>query len=333
MRNFAYVRASSVEDAVSRATSDRDALFIAGGTNLVDRLKVFLDEPSQLVDVSRLAMKQIAPTDEGGLKIGALVTNTALANDIEVRRNYPLLSRAILAGASQQIRNMATVGGNLMQRTRCPYYYDTAFPCNKRQPNTSCPAATGINRTHAILGASDRCVAVNPSDMSVALAALDATVEVRGVAGKRTISLVDFHRLPGETPEKDTNLEPGELITAIILPPAPFAKSGVYLKLRDRASYAFALVSVATALELAGETIKNARVALGGVAHKPWRATEAEEFLIGKPANKSNFEQAAAIALQDAQPLAHNEFKIELSKRAIRRALAVSARGGGIGLA
>ncbi len=331
MKNFTYVRPNSVEDAVSRATSDRDAMFIAGGTNLVDRLKVFLDEPSQLVDVSRLAMKQIQSTNEGGLRIGALVTNTELANHIEVRSNYPLLSRAILAGASQQIRNMATVGGNLMQRTRCPYYYDTAFPCNKREPNTGCPAATGINRIHAILGASESCVAVNPSDMSVALAALDTVVEVQGMEGKREIPLVDFHRLPGDTPERDTNLEPGELITAIILPPSSFAKSGVYLKLRDRASYAFALVSVATALEVAGDKIKTARVALGGVAHKPWRATEAEEFLVGKVANKSTFEEAAEIALKDAQPLAHNGFKVELSKRVIRRALAVSAQGGGIG--
>ena len=331
MKNFTYVRPNSVEDAVSRATSDRNSMFIAGGTNLVDRLKVFLDEPSQLVDVSRLAMKQIEPTNEGGLRIGALVTNTELANHIEVRSNYPLLSRAILAGASQQIRNMATVGGNLMQRTRCPYYYDTAFPCNKREPNTGCPAATGINRIHAILGASESCVAVNPSDMSVALAALDTVVEVQGMESKREIPFVDFHRLPGDTPEQDTNLEPGELITAIILPPSSFAKSGVYLKLRDRASYAFALVSVATALEVAGDKIKTARVALGGVAHKPWRATEAEAFLRGKVANKSTFEEAAEIALKDAQPLAHNGFKVELSKRVIRRALAVSAQGGGIG--
>ena len=331
MKNFTYVRANSVEDAVNRATSDRDAMFIAGGTNLIDRLKVFLDEPSQLVDVSRLAMKQIERTSAGGLRIGALVTNTDLANHIEVRRNYPLLSRAILAGASQQIRNMATVGGNLMQRTRCPYYYDTAFPCNKRQPNTGCPAATGINRTHAILGASESCIAVNPSDMSVALAALDSVVEVRGREGKREIPFTDFHRLPGDNPERDTNLEPGELITAVILPPLPWSKSGVYLKLRDRASYAFALVSVATALEIAGEEIKNARVALGGVAHKPWRAMEAEEFLVGKAANKSNFDRAAAIALKDAKPLAHNGFKVELAKRAIRRALNVSAQGRGIG--
>ena len=330
MKNFTYIRANSFEDAISRATNDRQAMFIAGGTNLVDRLKVFLDEPSQLVDVSRLEMKQIERTNAGGLKIGALVTNTDLANHIEVRRNYPLLSRAILAGASQQIRNMATVGGNLMQRTRCPYYYDTAFPCNKRQPNTGCLATTGINRTHAILGASEQCVAVNPSDMSVALAAIDAVVEVQGVQGKREIPFIDFHRLPGNTPDRDTNLEPGELITAVILPPLSFSQSGVYLKLRDRASYAFALVSVATVLEVVGDKIKNARVALGGVAHKPWRAMSAEDFLIGKAANKSNFEQAAEIALKDAKPLAHNGFKVELSKRVIRRALAVSAQGGGL---
>ena len=330
MKNFAYVRAHSVEDAVNRASSDRHALFIAGGTNLVDRLKVFLDEPSQLLDVSRLEMKQIAPTNAGGLRIGALVTNTALANHPEVRRNYPLLARAILAGASQQIRNMASVGGNLMQRTRCPYYYDTAFLCNKRQPDTGCPAATGINRTHAILGANDRCVAVNPSDMCVALAALDATVEIQGIAGKRSIPLIDFHRLPGSTPERDTNLEPGELITAVTLPAMNFAKSGVYLKLRDRTSYAFALVSVAAALEIEAEQITNVRIALGGVAPKPWRANQAEEFLIGKPATKSNFEQAAEIALQDAQPLAHNGFKVKLSKRIIGRALAISAQGGGL---
>ena len=330
MKNFAYVRTSSVKDAVQRATNDRQAMFIAGGTNLVDRMKAFLDEPSQLLDVSSLSMKQIEATPEGGLKIGALVSNTALADNTDVRRNYPLLSRAILAGASQQIRNMATVGGNLMQRTRCPYYYDTAFACNKRQPDTGCPAATGINRIHAIFGASARCVAVNPSDMCVALAALEAIVEVQGVQGKRRIPLVDFHRLPGNTPDRDTNLETGELITGVIVPPISFARSGVYLKLRDRASYAFALVSVAAALEVSGEKIQNARIALGGVAHKPWRAIEAEEFLIGKTANKSTFEGAAETALKDAKPLAYNRFKIELSKRAIRRALAVSAKGGGI---
>ncbi|RCJ20373.1 FAD-binding molybdopterin dehydrogenase [Nostoc minutum NIES-26] len=330
MKNFTYIRAASVKDAVQRVTNDKNSMLIAGGTNLVDRLKVFLDEPSQLIDISRLEMKRIERTPGGGLSIGALVTNTALADHPDVRRDYPIISRAILAGASQQIRNMATVGGNLLQRTRCPYYYDTAFPCNKRQPGSGCPAATGINRSHAILGVSDQCVAVHPSDMCVSLAALDAIVVVEGPKGKRQIPFTDFHRLPGNTPQRDTNLEPGELITSVILPPVPFAKSGVYLKLRDRASYAFALISIAAAVELAGEQIKDVRLAMGGVAHKPWRPTEAEKFLIGKPANAATFQQAAEIALQGAKPLTHNSFKVELAKRAIRRALAVSAKGGGV---
>lgn len=330
MNNFTYARATSVKDAVERATNDQNAILIAGGTNLVDRLKVFLDEPSQLIDISRLEMKRIERTSEGGLSLGALVTNTAVADHPDVRRDYPILSRAILSGASQQIRNMATVGGNLLQRTRCPYYYDTAFPCNKRQPGSGCPAATGINRMHAILGASDQCVAVQPSDMCVPLAALDAVVVVEGPKGKRQIPLTDFHRLPGNTPQRDTNLEPGELITSVVLPPVPFAKSGVYLKLRDRTSYAFALVSVAAVVDLAGEQIQNVRLAMGGVAHKPWRSKEAEKFLIGKSANTATFQQAAEIALQEAKPLTHNSFKVDLAKRAIRRALTVSAKGGGV---
>lgn len=330
MKNFAYVRAASVQDAVDRTAQNSTAMVIAGGTNLVDRLKVFLDQPDQLVDVSRLSLKQIEPMRDGGLRIGALVTNTALADHPDVRRNYPVLSRAILSGASQQIRNVATVGGNLMQRTRCPYYYDTAFACNKRQPGSCCPAITGVTRSHAILGASDRCIAVHPSDMCVALAALDAIVEVQGQQGKRQIPFVDFHRLPGNTPQADTTLQPGELITTIALPAMVAAQSGVYLKVRDRASYAFALVSVAAILELSGDTIRQARIALGGVAHKPWRATNAEQFLIGKSATAANFEQAANLALRDAKPLAGNQFKVELSKRSIRRALVVSAKGGGI---
>lgn len=330
MNNFGYIRAQSVRDAVQRATKDKSAIFIAGGTNLVDRMKVFLDEPSQLIDVSRLAMQQIERPRSGALHVGALVTNTTLADNPEVRRDYPLLSRAILSGASQQIRNSATVGGNLMQRTRCPYYYDTAFACNKRQPGSGCPAVNGVNRGHAILGASSQCIAVNPSDMCVALAALDAIVEVEGVRGKRQIPFTEFHRLPGNTPQRDSSLEPGELITKIILPPMAFARRGVYLKLRDRASYAFALISVAAILELSGEKISNVRLALGGVAHKPWRASEAEKFLVGKTANASTFAQAAAIAMGDAKPLSDNKFKVELSQRAIRRALTVSAKGGGI---
>jgi xanthine dehydrogenase YagS FAD-binding subunit len=330
MKNFSYVRATSVKDAVQRASTDKNAIFIAGGTNLVDRMKVFLDEPSQLVDISRLQMQRIEQTGDGGLRIGALVTNTAVADHPDVRRNYPMLSRAILSGASQQIRNVASVGGNMLQRTRCPYYYDTAFACNKRQPGSGCPAATGINRMHALLGASDQCVAVHPSDMCVPLAALNAVVEVEGPKGKRQIPFTDFHRLPGDSPQRDTNLEVGELITAVVLPPVPFAKSGVYLKLRDRASYAFALVSVAAAVDLAGDQIKDVRLAMGGVAHKPWRSMEAEKFLIGKPANAETFQQAADIALQGAKPLTHNGFKVELAKRAIKRSLAVSAKGGGV---
>jgi xanthine dehydrogenase YagS FAD-binding subunit len=330
MKNFTYVRANSTQDAIQRATKEKTANFIAGGTNLVDRLKVFLDEPSQLIDISRLKLNQINRTDEGGLRIGSLVNNTAVADNPEIRDNYPLLSRAILSGASQQIRNMATVGGNLMQRTRCPYYYDTVFPCNKRQPGSGCPAATGINKMHAILGASEQCLAVNPSDMCVPLVALDAIVEVEGVQGRREIPFKEFHRLPGNTPQLDNNLASGEIITAVILPPISFAKSGVYLKLRDRASYAFALISVAAALEIQDGEIQQARMALGGVAHKPWRSPEAEEFLTGKTPETATFQQAAEIALQGAKPLKYNAFKVEMTKRAIRRALNVSAQGGGI---
>jgi xanthine dehydrogenase YagS FAD-binding subunit len=330
MNNFTYVRATTVKDAVNQAVADQNAMFIGGGTNLVDLLKAFVKEPSQLIDISRLQMQKIEKMANGSLRLGALVTNTAVADDADIRRNYPMLTRAILSGASQQIRNIATVGGNLLQKTRCPYYYDPAFPCNKRQPGTGCPAATGINRMHAILGASDQCVAVHPSDMCVALTALDAVVEVEGPQGKRQIPFVDFHRLPENTPQKDSNLAPGELITAVILPPLAFAKSGVYLKLRDRTSYSFALISVAAAVEIVDQKIKNVRLAMGGVAHKPWRATAAEKFLIGKSADISTFTQAANIALEAAQPLADNGYKVELTKRAIRRALTVSAQGGGI---
>jgi xanthine dehydrogenase YagS FAD-binding subunit len=327
MKNFSYMRATSLADAMQAGDGAR---LIAGGTNMVDRLKVFLDEPEQLMDISRLPLKQIEKTREGGLRLGALATNTQVADHPEVRAQYPLLSRAILSGASQQIRNVATVAGNLMQRTRCPYYYDTAFPCNKRQPGAGCPAVQGHNRGHAILGASDQCVATHPSDMCVSLAALDAIVTVEGAQGTRQIPFTDFHQLPGSTPHVDNSLAAGEIITAVVLPPVPFAKSGVYLKLRDRASYAFALISVAAALEVKNGKIQQARLALGGVAHKPWRSLEAESFLQGKTAEASAFQQAAEIALREAKPLQHNAFKVDLSKRAIRRALTVSAQGGGI---
>jgi xanthine dehydrogenase YagS FAD-binding subunit len=330
MNNFTYVRAASTKEAIQTATVDQKSSFIAGGTNLVDRLKVFLDEPSQLIDISRLQLKEISKTADGGLRIGALVSNTQLADHPDVRSAYPMLSRAILSGASQQIRNMASVGGNLLQRTRCPYYYDTAFACNKRQPGSGCPASQGHNRMHAILGASDQCLAVHPSDMCVALSALGAVVEVENTKGTRQIPFADFHRLPGTTPQQDTNLAPGEIITAVVLPPLSFATSGVYLKLRDRASYAFALISVAAAVEVRKGEIKEARLALGGVAHKPWRATEAEEFLKGKEIETATFQQAAEIALKEAKPLTYNAFKVDLTKRAIRRALTVSAQGGGL---
>jgi xanthine dehydrogenase YagS FAD-binding subunit len=330
MNNFSYTRVTSLLDAVNQAVTDPNSTFIAGGTNLVDRLKVFLDQPSQIIDISRLQMQGIDTMADGSLRLGALVSNTAVADNTDIRRNYPLLARAILSGASQQIRNMATVGGNLLQRTRCPYYYDTAFPCNKRQLGTGCPAITGINRNHAILGASEDCVAVNPSDMCVALTALDAVVEVSSPQGQRQIPFTEFHRLPGNTPQQDTNLQQGELITAVILPPLSWAKSGVYLKIRDRASYSFALISVAAAISIKGEQIQATCLALGGVAHKPWRATAAEEFLVGKSADVATFTEAAEIALQPAQPLTHNGYKVELAKRVIIRALTVSAQGGGV---
>ncbi|MBL1178373.1 FAD binding domain-containing protein [Pantanalinema sp. GBBB05] len=330
MKNFAYVRTSSVSEAVQQASSQPNAMFIAGGTNLVDRMKAFLDQPTQLIDITRLDMTRIESSRDG-MRLGALVSNTAVADHPEIRRNYPMVSRAILLGASQQIRNVATVGGNLLQRTRCPYYYDTAFACNKRQPGSGCAALTGINRMHALFGASDQCIAVHPSDMCVPLAALDAIVEVEGSQGKRQIPFTEFHRLPENTPQRDSNLEPGELITAIVLPSLPFAQSSVYLKLRDRASYAFALVSVAAAIEVASDRkIQAARLAMGGVAHKPWRLTTAEQFLIGKPAQAETFQQAAEIAMQAAQPLSDNRFKVGLGQRAIRRALTIAANGGGV---
>ncbi|MDJ0601361.1 MAG: xanthine dehydrogenase family protein subunit M [Crocosphaera sp.] len=330
MNNFTYCLPESPLDAANRKISDPHAQFIAGGTNLVDRLKVFLDQPSQLIDISQLDLRTIEKLPDQSLRLGALVTNSAVAQNEEIRRHYPMLARAILSGASQQIRNMATVGGNLLQRTRCPYYYDTAFPCNKRQPATGCPAIEGINRNHAILGHSDQCVAVHPSDMCVALAALDAVVEVVSPKGQRQIPFSDFHRLPGNTPHKDSNLEPGELITALIIPHESKNQSGVYLKIRDRASYSFALVSVAAAVNLQGDKIEGVRLALGGVAHKPWRAIEAEEFLLGKSVEDNILKEAAQIALREAQPLPQNHFKVELAKKAIGRALKVSAQGGGV---
>lgn len=294
--------------------------FLAGGTNLLDLMKDDLMSATDLVDLTRIELKEIREI-ETGLSLGALVKNADTANHPLVRKNYPLLSRAILSAATVQIRNMATNGGNLLQRTRCPYFYDPAMPCNKRNPGSGCGAREGLNRTHAIFGWSDACVAVQPSDMAVALAALDASVRVAGPNGERVVPIADFHRLPGDTPERDTHLERDELIVAIELPASKFADHHYYLKVRDRASYAFALVSVAVGLDLEGDSVRSARIALGGVAHKPWRALKAEEFLTGKPATAANFEAAAAAEMAGAKPLEHNAYKVELGRRAIVRAL------------
>jgi xanthine dehydrogenase YagS FAD-binding subunit len=327
MINFEYTRPADIADAVRWAASDRQAKFIAGGTNLIDLMKENVERPARLIDITRLPLNTVEETPGGGLKIGALVPNTDLAYHPNVEQRYPVLALAILSGASQQLRNMASTGGNLLQRTRCLYFYDTATPCNKREPGSGCSALEGINKQHAILGASEACIATHPSDMCVALAALDATVHVHGPSGERTIAFADFHRLPGNTPERDTNLQPAEIITAIELPPKGFAERYTYIKLRERLSYAFALVSVAAALEMDGETITDARLALGGVAHKPWRDLSAEALLNGRAATEANFEKVADMLLRDAKGYGHNDFKIPMARMAIVRALTQAARG------
>ena len=327
MIGFQYTRANDVADAVRQISADPTAKFIAGGTNLIDLMKEDVERPSRLIDISRLPLKTVEETAAGGLRIGALVPNSDLAYHPLIEQHYPLLSSAILAGASQQLRNMASTGGNLLQRTRCFYFYDVATPCNKREPGSGCSARDGINRINAILGTSEACIATHPSDMCVALAALEAKVHVAGPAGERTIAFADFHRLPGNTPEVDTNLKPNEIITAIELPAQGFAANYSYLKIRDRLSYAFALVSVAAALELEGNRITEARLALGGVAHKPWRNLEAELAMRGKPADAPAFAEAAAVLLRDAKGFAHNAFKIDLARRAIVRTLRQAANG------
>lgn len=316
MTPFSFARANDADDAL-RLGADGTAAYLGGGTNLVDLMRETVARPKSLVDVTGLS-DSIEETEGGGLLIGAAARNTALAEHRAVRIRYPVLARAILAGASAQIRNMATVGGNLLQRTRCAYFYDTeGSRCNKRAPGAGCDAIEGFNRIHAILGASSACVATHPSDMCVALAALDATVHVQGRGGARTLPLTALHRLPGDHPEIDTVLEPGELITAIELPPLPFAANSTYRKVRDRASYAFALISVAAALELEDGRIKDVRIAFGGIAHKPWRASKAEALLRGSPATKQAFQDAAIAELADAKPLRDNGFKVELAKRTL----------------
>ena len=326
MINFQYARATDVADAVRQMAADPTAKFIAGGTNLIDLMKEDVERPARLIDISRLPLNAVEETSAGGVRIGALVPNSDLAYHPLIESRYPLLSSAILAGASQQLRNMASTGGNLLQRTRCCYFYDTATPCNKRDPGSGCSAVEGINRMHAILGTSEACIATHPSDMCVALAALEAKVHVTGPAGERAIAFADFHRLPGTTPQLDSNLHPNEIITAVELPSQGFAANYTYLKIRDRLSYAFALVSVAVGLELDGGTVKQARFALGGVAHKPWRDTTAEAALQGQVPDEGNFKRAADVLLRDAKGFEHNAFKIDLARRAVIRALTQAAR-------
>jgi len=327
MNNFSYFRADAVATALHEVTSTSTAKFIAGGTNLIDLMKENVERPGRLIDINRLPLAKIEPLPDGGLRLGALVTNTAVAYHPDIERRYPLLSKAILAGASPQLRNMATVGGNLMQRTRCYYFYDTATPCNKREPGTSCSALHGFNRIHAILGSTDQCIAVHPSDMCVALAALEAVVRVMGPEGERSIPFAEFHRLPGDTPHIDTTLKSDEIITAVDLPPAGFAAHHTYLKIRDRESYAFALVSVAAAAEMNGDTIQELRLALGGVAHKPWRDQRAESVLKNQKPTPDNCAKLATELLRDAKGHGHNDFKVELARRAIIRALSDATAG------
>jgi len=329
MNSFEYVRPATVQDAVA-AAAEPGAAYLAAGTNLLDLMKGGISAPTRLVDVTHLpGLDRIEDLPDGGVRIGALVRNADLAHDGDFARQFPAVAEALLSGASAQLRNAATVGGNLLQRTRCPYFYDPASACNKRNPGAGCDARGGDNRLHAILGWSESCIATHPSDFCVALVALDAVVEVEGSAGRREIPLETFHRLPGDTPERETVLEPGEMIVAVRLPAAAahFAAHARYLKVRERTSYAFAVVSAAAALRYHGDVIAEARLALGGVALKPWRAREAEQILGGAPANLSLFRRAAAAALAGAKPSGDNAYKIELAQGVVVRALTLAAAG------
>jgi xanthine dehydrogenase YagS FAD-binding subunit len=320
MINFNYIRVSTPKAAVDALVKDPAAQFIAGGTNLVDLMKKGVMEPQKLVDITSLPLKQVEKAGNN-IRIGALAWNSDVAEHELILRELPLLSLALKAGAAQQIRNMATIGGNMMQRTRCPYFYNPDMPCNKRQPGSGCGALEGFNRMHAIFGASESCIAVHPSDMCIALVALDATVHITGPKGDRRIPFQNFHRLPGDMPQKDNTLERGELIVALEIPANNLSRHSFYLKVRDRASYAFALVSVAAAVDLQGGTIRDVRLAMGGVAHKPWRLTEAEAFLKGKAASEASFKQAAQIAMKGAKGYGHNNFKLQLAPNSIVEAL------------
>jgi len=322
MQAFRYMQAKTVDEALD-PVPDSGPRFVAGGTTLVDLMKLNVETPHSLVDINLLPLDQVEATADGGLKVGALVRNSDLANHAEVKARYAVLSEALLSGASPQLRNMATTGGNLLQRTRCYYYRDIHYACNKREPGSGCPAQDGFNRIHAVLGGSDQCVATHPSDMAVAMMALEAVVHAKGTKGERQIALEDFYLVPGTTPHKENVLEPGELITYVTLPKLAAGTRSHYLKLRDRAQYEFALASAAVAAQVEGGRIRRVRIALGGVGTKPWRAKEAEAVLEGKPAQTKHFEEAAEEAMKDAKPLQYNGFKIELAKQALVRTLSV----------
>jgi xanthine dehydrogenase YagS FAD-binding subunit len=327
MHTFEFSRPKDAAAAIASAAQSKtaqqgaDVRFVAGGTTLIDLMKLNVETPSRLIDVNRLPFEKIETTPDGGLKIGATVRNSDLAHHPAVQRDYAVLSQAILSGASAQLRNMATTAGNLLQRTRCVYFRDTAMPCNKREPGSGCPAITGSNRTLAILGTSEHCIATNPSDMCVAMAALEATIHVQGSKGSRAIPIGEFHLLPGSTPNRETVLEPGDLITHVTLPRPISGSKQVYLKLRDRASYEFALASAAIVMTIAGGKVTRARIALGGVGTKPWRSPEAEAALVGGSADAANFRKAAEAAMRNAKPQSENRFKIELAKRCLAHAL------------
>jgi len=331
MHTFDFSRPPDVAAAIAggaqakTAQQGADVRFLAGGTTLIDLMKLSVETPARVLDVNRLPLDKIEVTPDGGLKIGATVRNSDLANNPVVKRDYAVLSQAILSGASAQLRNMATTAGNLVQRTRCMYFRDTAMPCNKREPGTGCPAITGANRMLAILGTSEHCIATNPSDMCVAMAALEATIHIQGTKGSRVVPFADFHLLPGNTPDRETVLEPGDLITHVTLPRPIAGSKQVYLKLRDRASYEFALASAAIVLTIANDKVKFARVAMGGVGTKPWRSPEAEAALVGQPADPVSFRKAAEVALRNAKPQSENKFKIELAKRCVTHALKMAA--------
>lgn len=332
MHTFEFLRADNTAAAIKTAAEAKtaqqgaDVRFVAGGTTLIDLMKLDVETPARLIDINRLPLGKVEELPGGGLKIGATVRNSDLAHHPQVQRDYSVLSQALLSGASAQLRNAATTAGNLLQRTRCVYFRDTAMPCNKREPGTGCPAITGSNRMLAILGTSEHCIATNPSDMCVAMAALEATVHIQGAKGARAVPIGDFHLLPGSTPHRETVLEPGDLITHVTLPAPRSGSRQIYLKLRDRASYEFALASAAVVMSLAGGNVSHVRIALGGIGTKPWRSSEAEAVLVGKPANAGNFREAAETALRDAKPQSENGFKIELAKRCLAHALQTAAQ-------